>query len=504
MSDLKACYEKISGRNPYSLTLVKEVETMRIIAACLTLLLLLAAPSLAERYAYGGTGEEALLEAVSLRDGLFAVGTTASADGDLAGRTRSGESGWALRIGEYGQRLWDFCSAKSGMMIMCAPHAYADGTFSLVLTDEDGQRGEWIELNDRGRQRARVAIPQTLCAEDRTARIIAMTACEGEKGRYLALLLEHAGSGALCCTALSQDGGTCGCGTFYGDAQGVLLADDADGRVLHLGAELGTLAVTRLCPGVPPQTHTFSLPGDGVGIACVSDALIAADGSLALCGQSVTADQKSGGFLMRLSAEEEVLFALTLEDHPMPAHLTETDTGYAVYADGALLLFDEDGAPLGETEAGETPLDLTSLNGQAALLTHEGERRAKQAVLHTVESAGRVELPEEDAAPETHATPVPQKEYIVLDGEKLICSDGGAGGVTVSLVDAQGRTRFTTRTPIHTAADRLVWESASRTEDGGIRLSGYYETDGADGPSRQRATALLGADGVLRELRAED
>lgn len=76
--------------------------------------------------------------------------------------------------------------------------------------------------------------------------------------------------------------------------------------------------------------------------------------------------------------------------------------------------------------------------------------------------------------------------------------------MTVSLVDAQGRTRFTTRTPIHTAADRLVWESASRTEDGGIRLSGYYETDGADGPSRQRATALLGADGVLRELRAED
>ena len=78
----------------------------------------------------------------------------------------------------------------------------------------------------------------------------------------------------------------------------------------------------------------------------------------------------------------------------MPAHLTETVTGYAVYADGTLLLFDEDGALLGETEAGETLLDLTSLNGQAALLTHEDERRAKQAVLHTVESAGRVELPE--------------------------------------------------------------------------------------------------------------
>ena len=152
---------------------------MRLFAACLLAMALLASPALAQEYAYGGSGEDALLEAVSLRDGLFAVGTTSSADGDLSGRTRSGETGWALRIGADSARLWGFCSAKSGMMIMRAPHAYADGTFSLVLTDAEGQRGEWIELNDRGRQLARTVIPTSPCATGEPARIVAMAACEG-------------------------------------------------------------------------------------------------------------------------------------------------------------------------------------------------------------------------------------------------------------------------------------------------------------------------------------
>lgn len=475
---------------------------MRIIAACLAVLMTLTTPALAQEYAYGGTGEDVLMEAVSLRDGLFAVGTTASSDGDLAGRTRSGETGWALRVGADGGRMWDFCSAKSGMMIMRAPHAYADGTFSLVLTDEDGQRGEWIGLNDRGRQTSRTAIPAAPCATGESARIVALAACEGGDSRFLALLMEHAGSGALCCTALTQDGNTHSCGTFYGDAQGVLLADDARGWVVHLGAELGALAVTRISPGTTPRTGTFSLPDDGVGIARVCDALIAADGSLALCGQSVTADQKGGGFLMRLNAEGELLFARTLGEHTTPAHLTETETGFAVYADGALLLFDEDGALLGEAQAGAEPLDLVSLGGQAALLAHGEERRAKQAVLRTAEGVARMETQEPDAAQEPDPTPAPRDGRIALGEATLVCSDGGANGVTVSLVDAQGRTRFSTRTPIHTAADRLVWERAERTGDGGIRLSGYYETDGAQGAIREKATALLGADGVLRELRA--
>ena len=83
---------------------------MRLFAACLLAMALLASRALAQEYAFGGTGEDALTQAVALRDGLFAVGTTASSDGDLASRTRSGETGWALRIGADGARLWDFCS----------------------------------------------------------------------------------------------------------------------------------------------------------------------------------------------------------------------------------------------------------------------------------------------------------------------------------------------------------------------------------------------------------
>lgn len=479
---------------------------MRLFAACLLATALLASPALAQEYAFGGTGEDALTEAVALRDGLFAVGMTASADGDLASRTRSGETGWALRIGADGARLWDFCSAKSGMMRMCAPHAFADGTFSLVLTDGDGQRGEWIELNDRGRQTARTAFAQGLCAQGQSARLIGMTAFETQSGRFLALLLEHEGSGALCCSALARDGRTLGCGEFYGDAQGVLLADDAHGWVVHLGAELGTLAVTRLTPGAAPRAHTFSLPEADVGIVRVSDALIAGDGSLALCGQTVAADQKGGGFLMRLSAEGEMIFARTLEGHPTPEFLTETDTGYAVYAGGALLLYDEDGAALGETAEGGEPLDLVSLGGEPVLLMHGQERRTKQAVLRAVSvaDAALTAFEEEPVAMEEGPTPEPRAGRLALGGETLVCSDAGAGGVNVSLVDAKGNTRWTTRTPIHTAADRLVWELAEETKDGCIRLSGYYETDGANGLRRQRATALLGMDGVLRELKAEE
>lgn len=82
---------------------------MRLAAA---LLILAVLPAWAQgSAAYGGSGQEALHEAIRTADGLFAVGETASTDGDLAGRTRSGEAGWALRLDEAGHVLWSFSSA---------------------------------------------------------------------------------------------------------------------------------------------------------------------------------------------------------------------------------------------------------------------------------------------------------------------------------------------------------------------------------------------------------
>ena len=74
--------------------------------------------------AFGGSGEDALYEVVACGDGLFAVGTTASNDYDLSMRTRRGETGWALRIGDDDGVHFSFCTARAGMTRMTAPAAF--------------------------------------------------------------------------------------------------------------------------------------------------------------------------------------------------------------------------------------------------------------------------------------------------------------------------------------------------------------------------------------------
>ena len=67
----------------------------------------------------------------------------------------------------------------------------------------------------------------------------------------------------------------------------------------------------------------------------------------------------------------------------------------------------------------------------------------------------------------------------------------------MTYVDAEGRERWHVRTLIHTAADRLIWETAQVTEDGDILLTGRYETDTENGVIAEPVQALLSADGVL-------
>ncbi len=478
---------------------------MRYGALIVLLLALLGmSPALAEEMAFGGSQEDRLDDVIALRDGLFAVGTTASSDGDLSDRTRSGETGWALRIDAQGKKMWNFCSAKSGMMRMSEPYAFADGTFSLVLTDDTFQRGEWIHLSERGIQISRVAIPEveTLCPNGLRGQIVGLANCSGENGPYLGIVMTHADNGSLCCVALFEDGMTRSCGEFYGDNQGVLLGNEAEGTLWHIGVDLGALALTRLEPGTSPRTHTL-FPLDE-GMNSVSDALIGSDGSMTICGQTMTADQKTNGFLLRLSAEGEVLFAHTLTEFPVLDRLIETETGYAVYAfndaNGVLLYFDEDGGALGEVNLQEIPLDVVNFGGTTMLLTYEEQRGAPQAVFVPV---SYLEMETVALAPVITPTPAPSASRIVLGNGYLLCSDSGASGVTVSMIDAQGRTRWKTRTPIHTAADRLVWESAEYTREGDIKLSGHYETNSDSGVVRENASALLSADGVLRGIHTE-
>lgn len=477
----------------------------KCLAAAALLLAGLAAPCAAQEadFAFGGRGEDALYEAVAAGDGLFAVGTTASADGDLASRTRSGETGWAIRIGADGVRQWDFCSAKSGMSRMTAPHAYRGGGYSLVLTDEAGQRGEWILLTERGRQQSRTAIPgaDSLCPQGKPAQIVRMTASSGETGPYLAVTLLHAGSGELCCAALYPDGGVRACGEFYGDADGVTCPLEDEGAVLHLGADLGALRMTALKPGAQIRTAVIPLEDSGMGLARVTDALVGEDGSVVLCAQAVASDQKSAGLLMRVNAEGETLFEAYLPRESAPSLLTHTDTGYAVYGAQTqeILFFDEDGGALGASSAPQAVCDLAQGEGGVLALSHLPERGKRQAAFTLIAQP--------DSQPEVPAEPEAEPEPAYSAAANLALSEGHLacsaveGGVSVAYVDGAGRTLWQTRTLIHTAADRLIWESAEITADGDILLCGRYETDTRSGLLTQGAQALLSADGVLRQIR---
>ena len=411
-------------------------------ACMLVLLMMTAAPSGAEEMAFGGRGEDVLYEAVTLEDGWFAVGKTASTDGDLASRKRSGETGWAIRIGGDGRRMWDFCSAKSGMYEMIAPHAYEDGRFACVLTDETRQRGEWIVLDARGRQESRVPFDAEtpLCPHDGRTRIVQMIPAKGNTGPYLALLLAHEGSGEMCASALFPDGGVRSCGAFFGDLQGTAVAARKDG-VLFAGTDLGALSVTRLRPGAQPQTQTIPLAVENAGLAHVDAALLGGDDSLLVGGRITTADQKSKAALLRVNAEGELLFLRQLGEAETVLMLCETDMGYAALLGSSVLFMDEDGALQGQAQAAQPVMDMLMAEGGVLTLTQDPERGRRQAVFaHLVPEALTTPIvPEQITAP--IRTPVPAPVAAVqgelpLDEGYLRCTDGGYSGVTVERVDA--------------------------------------------------------------------
>ena len=139
--------------------------------------------------AFGGSGEDALYEVVACGDGLFAVGTTASNDYDLSVRTRRGETGWALRIGDDDGVRFSFCTARAGMTRMTAPAAFEDGRCSLVLADEAAQRGEWIVLDERGRSVSRVPIDGAAALCPQGTQIVQLLPVDGPEGVQLAALI---------------------------------------------------------------------------------------------------------------------------------------------------------------------------------------------------------------------------------------------------------------------------------------------------------------------------
>lgn len=464
---------------------------LRLAAACAALLALLPlACASGQTRAYGGSRADILLEAIACENGAFAVGRTASSDMDLAMRTRETETGWAVRLDDAGDILWSYCTGRAGMQTMVSPYETDEG-FSLVLTDETGARGEWISLSHEGELIRRVSLPGSaaLCAQGGEIRQMLPL----EDGLYI--LLEH-GDAAQCIARMDENGDI---------TQGTALSCGADARLVRGAQGISCVGVMDGALSIFGEDSPKTVPGMQ-RMTALRDALYLGDGSLLAC-----AEAEGAGVVMRVSADGELLFWQELGE--TVSLLTETDTGFAALCSGvqgnAVVYLDEDGALLGEIKAPENTLDLITAEGGIAALSHDrapGRRQAIFTFLPQPETTEQKETDEELQPAmliEDVAVRRPQEEAVGFAGGHILCSESDAHGVRVAWIGEDGSEVFSTRIPIHTAADALEWLCAARINDG-VLLGGRYLTGEGDAMRQQGVVALLGGDGVLRRIETID
>ena len=461
--------------------------------AVFLLMLLPASGAWAQSRAYGGRGEDKLLEIAEAGSGLFAVGMTASDDGDLSARTRLGDAGWAMLLDESGERIWSYASAHTGLARMIAPAALEDGRCSLVLTDEAAQRAEWIVLDGTGK-----ALSRTLLLPERAeGETMLQYLPVSQETPELAMILRC--GDALRAVTLGENGGVLREQTFTMPGQGIA-ASDGMGMLVWISAYEGGIELLWL-DGEDEKSGRIAL--ETVRVTAVCDALMQADGSVLCCGEA-EADGVKKGFLARVNREGELLFA-----HVLPfaqRHVCQTETGFAAYGtdgqEAQLFFTDEDGGVL-DTQ-GDVPvdvLDIAGMPGGAALLTHTEGRRQPQAVITAVQQRAQTEedAEKEEETEEAAQAYAPAAPLTMPDGY-LVCGESDSFGVQVTCMDGSGAQKWSTRIPIHTAADALEWLCAAQLKDGSILLGGRYLTGKGEKTIQEGVLALLSDDGVLRRI----
>ena len=471
----------------------------RMLPLLLLIVLLPFAAGAEERVrAYGGRGEDRLLEIAECRGGLFAAGMTMSDDGDLSMRTRTGETGWAMLLDEGGERLWSYTSARAGMTRMAAPAVLDDERCSVLLTDEDGQRCDWILLDASGGVSARMEVSlRDLGMEDGFS-VLQMLLCDQEPAK-IAVICRRESDGSVSAITLDELGRPDVHGRFLPEGEGMAVSD-RHGALAWIGTNAGCMTVTR----IETEAESSAVRFAGIDVLAVRDALMQDDGSVVCCGEAQM-EAQTVGFAARVSREGEVLFVHRFT-RPQ-CRICQTETGYAVcgaWETGAAAAFlDEDGGLLGEALLADADvLDIAGIPGGCAALTYRAGQKQKQAVITPVyPQAGMLpvlvmarEEPVQTAVSAAEGTP-----EVPLDSGYLVCG-GDEMGVQVTLMDDAGNTVWSTRIPIHTAADALEWRCAARLAAGAVLLGGRYLTGHGGEVRQQGVIALLGSDGVLRRI----
>ena len=106
-------------------------------------------------YTYGGSGHDILYEAAVSADGrIVLTGTTDSADGTLAERTRAIRCGWALCIDSQGNVLWNYTTRRGSYDSLRYPVFLSNGNVAMLLdTSHDGlYEVQWILLDQNGNE----------------------------------------------------------------------------------------------------------------------------------------------------------------------------------------------------------------------------------------------------------------------------------------------------------------------------------------------------------------
>lgn len=128
-----------------------------MVVVCLLLMMAAQACGEARTYTYGGSEEDVLSDIAVSADGRIALaGYTASSDGTLSGRTKTGHSGWVLCVNAEGEVLWSFCRRQGNSDRMHDPVFHEDGTVTAVLESafENVQVLEWLQFDWKGNVRS--------------------------------------------------------------------------------------------------------------------------------------------------------------------------------------------------------------------------------------------------------------------------------------------------------------------------------------------------------------
>lgn len=529
----------------------------RGLAALAAAMMLLSSAASAESAAYlrdyGGSGLDVYGDIAAIDGGLLVAGSTTSTDGDLRERTRSGKAGWLFRLDEKGNMVWNFCSSRWGMDTIIRPTVHDDGRVTCVLAGEGG--AEWLEMDDHGRAVKRVSVPdvETHCLHERA---------EGETGRILmpyddggevclALITLH-GDDTCCIAKLGQDGALSRGLSFFIAQNDRIFAPcrGGSGRIAMAYIDIedeetgaGTGGICYVKPGTDEAPEVVPIDTGGMKCTALTDCEPMRDGSLLVGLQHAY----YGCYIARVNELGETMFAVRMDNHV--DQICETTTGFAAKYSGGAAYFDEDGVLLGTKEVqprGE--FDFVPARNMAAF----GDGTA---ILYTASGTGkgkdRIRVIAGDATEKNEA------EYgdalfwrddctvadawggetgVVLlldgrDGERVgVYVDGAGnareietppepreagrqrvsggtltwreeeGGASVALEDETGRELWRTRTPIHTAADRLEWRCAAELPDGSFAFGGRYTYDVPMGTRQEGVMAVIGRDSVLQKL----